>query len=513
MGKLFHIKIKLFLLHMLLASTILSSKVTFGQSAAKRITFDEAVAIALEGSYPTRYYREEKEAMQYSFLYNKAQFKPRLDLNLFTPSWDEGVNAIYTPDTLPVYSSTSSLKAGGSLNFTVMLPTGGNFALSSRMYWEKYMMASGSSFSEGLKNIQAFSRFSLSFSQPIFTTNTLNENLRIARLNYDKSVCYYNRAQMDIIYNVTNAFYQVYKASYQLMIATERLSNSKEALRITKLKQEAGDLPEGEILIAEISVAQDEARLLESKGSLEQMKDEFKLLIGLNLNEEIELEAEMDFESFIIDQQKAIEEAKKNRNELQERDIDIKLQEISLDQAKREREFKGQIDAYYDFTGLSTRDGGTPIELFNSSFENMADRPANRGVTLTLAYPILDWGRGRNLENRARHILKERELDKENIERSIEKEVREIVRKVNEAEMRYRINRQNKTVAEKSFRISQLRFENGDMTSQELSIEQNRLSDVQLDYINSYITYRLAVADLNRKTLFDFKENKPLVIE
>ena len=104
-------------------------------------------------------------------------------------------------------------------------------------------------------------------------------------------------------------------------------------------------------------------------------------------------------------------------------------------------------------------------------------------------------------------------MDKENIERSIEKEVREIVRKVNEAEMRYRINRQNKTVAEKSFRISQLRFENGDMTSQELSIEQNRLSDVQLDYINSYITYRLAVADLNRKTLFDFKENKPLVIE
>ena len=40
MGKLFHIKIKLFLLHLLLASTILSSKVTFGQSAAKRITFD-----------------------------------------------------------------------------------------------------------------------------------------------------------------------------------------------------------------------------------------------------------------------------------------------------------------------------------------------------------------------------------------------------------------------------------------------------------------------------------------
>lgn len=484
--------------------------VVCGQQVRK-INYQQAIEIALGGSYPTRYFNEEKEAMRYSYLYNKAQFKPRLDFNVFAPTWDEGVNAVYSADTLPVYNSTSSLKAGSNLGFTVMLPTGGSFALSSRMYWEKYMLASGGSFSDGLRSIQAFSRFSLSFSQPVFTANTLRENLRMARLEYDKSVCYFNRVQMDIIYNVTHAFYQVYKASFEKQINIERLENSREALRITMLKQEAGDLPEGEILIAEISVAQDEARLLESEGKQEALNDEFKLLVGLGLKEVIELEAEMQFESFAVDEVRAVDEALLNRDELREKAIDIELQEISVAQAGRERELKGSINAYYDFTGLSTADGGDPLSLFNSSFENMRQRPANRGVTFTLSYPIADWGRGKNLESRARHILKERELDQENQTRIVEKEVREIVRKVKEAENRYRINTKNREAAQKSFKISQMRFENGEMTSQELSIEQNRLSDVQLSYIDSYIVYRLAVADLERKTLFDFRNNRPFV--
>jgi len=67
-------------------------------------------------------------------------------------------------------------------------------------------------------------------------------------------------------------------------------------------------------------------------------------------------------------------------------------------------------------------------------------------------------------------------------------------------------------VAVRSYRISQLRFENGDMTSPELFIEQDRLSQVQLDYIASYITYRLSVANLSRKTMYDFENDRSYLI-
>jgi outer membrane protein TolC len=99
------------------------------------------------------------------------------------------------------------------------------------------------------------------------------------------------------------------------------------------------------------------------------------------------------------------------------------------------------------------------------------------------------------------------------MKREVETQVRKIVRSVYEAEKRFRNNQRNREVAMESYRISELRFRNGDMTSQELSVEQERLSQIQLAYIEAYITYRLSVADLNRKTMFDFENDRSYLIE
>ena len=480
--------------------------------AQRKITFDEAISIALGESYTVHYYKEDMEATRYSYLYTKAQFKPYLDFNIFTPSWEEGVQEIQQTNGLPVYNSTGSLKAGENLNFKYVLPTGGNFNLSSNMYYENYRTTLSQQNNEMLMQNQVYSQFMLSFNQPIFTANTLKENMKIAELSYRKSVCYYTRAQMDIIYNVTSAFYEVYRTAYENKINEDRLSNSKEAYRIAHLKMEMGNIPEGEILTTEIIVGQDESRLMESQGKLESAYDDFKLLIGLNLNDSIELVSNMDFETVLIDMQKAIQEAIRNRMEVQENEINIQLQQIEIKRAKREREVKGNISAYYNFTGLSTLGDGSLGQLAQSSFNNMTERPSNRGIVFTLSYPIADWGRAKNLVLQQERILKQRELDQENMKRTIETDVRKIVRSVYEADKRFKINQRNREVALQSYKISQLRFANGDMTSQELSVEQERLSQVQLAYIDAYITYRLSIADLNRKTMYDFENNRKYVI-
>jgi len=479
----------------------------------RKISYEEAIRIALVESYTVNYYKEEMDATHFSYLYTKSEFKPMVNFSLFTPSWSEAMQEISQANGLPVYNSTGSVQAGGDLKFTYVLPTGGNFDLSSRMYWENYRTTLSQMDYEELSRDQVYSRFALSFNQPIFTANLLKENMKVAELGYKKSTSYFTRVQMDIVYDVTENFYQVYKLAYEHRINEERLANSKEAYRITRLKQETGNLPEGEILIAEITVAQDEVRVMESQGKLDAAKDEFKLLIGMDLNENIELEADMEFDAFLINMQQAIAEALQNRMEIEEKNLDIQLQEIEVKRAKRKREFRADISAYYDFTGLSTRGDGTVGQLVGSSFENMVDRPSNRGVTLTLSYPIADWGRAKNQVRREQVRLKQRKLNLENTKREIEQQIREIVRKVYEAEKRFRINQQNQQVATESYRISQLRFENGDMTSQELSIEQERLSQVQLAYIESYITYRLSVADLNRKTMYDFEHNRSYLLE
>ena len=475
------------------------------------LTIDRAIDIALYGSYTVRSNDESRQAMRYNYLYYQAQFKPRLDLYLYAPSWDEWVAEVPQPDALPVYNSTSSIKIGSDMRFTYVLPTGGNLALFGNMYHQNLKTTFQNDNSTQKRQL-ANSQFGVAFNQPLFTKNLLRENLVRAEYQYKSSELYFTRAQMNIIYNVTLNFYEVYRAAYEKQISEERLTNSQEALRIAKLKFETGNISEGELLGTEIEAARNDALLLESIGKYERVKDDFKFLIGLNMTEEIDITAEMDFETVVIDQQKAIEYALANRLEIKENEYDIRLREIEVDRAKREGELRGDLQAYYDFTGLSPLEGN-PMELFRSSFDNMTVRPPNRGVTFTLTVPILDWGRRRNNVKTQTIYLEQTKMQLDNLNEQIVKEIREIVRMVYEAEKRFRINQTNIDIAARNYRIYRLRFENGDITGQELSLEQTRLSQVQLDYINAYVAYQLALADLKRKTMWDFENDKSYLIE
>jgi hypothetical protein len=58
-----------------------------------------------------------------------------------------------------------------------------------------------------------------------------------------------------------------------------------------------------------------------------------------------------------------------------------------------------------------------------------------------------------------------------------------------------------------------MRFENGDISNQELTMEQERLATIQLEYLDAYINYQLAVNDLKRKTMWDFENNRSYGVE
>ncbi|UCE06579.1 MAG: TolC family protein [bacterium] len=480
------------------------------------LTYEDAINIALKKSYTVKSYLQNKIAMQQYFNYSKAEFKPRLDFNIFTPSWSEGVELVRQINDLPAYISVGEMQFGGNLQFIYTLPTGGNLALSSLLLRNNVKTVSSSTEFGYVqqRDRKAYSSLNLSFNQPVFTKNTLKENLNEARYLFEQSSSRFTRGQMNIIYSVTRGFYMLYRATREVEIAREKLKNSEEAYRIAKLKGETGRIPEGDVLIAEVAAAQNKANLSESIGNLEREKDQFKQLIGLNLDKEIQIITSLRYDTFNIDLDKAIEEALKNRLEIYESELDLKLQEIEVDRANRVRELKGNISAYYNLTGISPpKIGGTTRELFEYSFDDFVDRPPNRGITFSLSYPIFDWGRGSAREQQEQAKLRETELSYEDTKVTVIREVRDVVRSVEEAKNRLQINEKNQEVAQRSYEISRMRFENGDITSQELGVEQERLATTQLNYLDAFITYQLAVADLKRKTMWDFQNDRSYLKE
>ncbi len=472
------------------------------------LSYDKAIDIALKKSYTIKSFRQSKLAMQYNIQYHRAEFKPRLDATVSAPAWNEMVTPIPQVNGLPVYNSVGSVMFAGDLAFTYMLPTGGNFALSSSIYRDDLSTTPAMKNYQTLKTSKAYSSLTLSFNQPILTANTLKEGLQEARYYYERESSRFTRGQMDIVYQVTEGFYHLYQATRTVEIAGEKQANAREALRIAKIKAKTGRIPEVDVLRTRVDLAKSDAELSEAVNRLEREKDHFKLLIGLDLDEVIEIETALQYDTFKVDMQKAVRSALKNRLELAESELNIKLARIDLKRARRSSELKGNISAYYDFTGVSTLHGGATRELFHSSFDNFIERRPNRGVTLTLSCPVFDWGRGSALEQKATAELRDNVLYLENKKRVIIRQVRDVVRSVNEAGNRLKIYRQNHKVAELTYKISKKRFENGDINSQELALEQERLAASQLAYLDAFITYQLHVADLKRKTLWDFETDK-----
>jgi outer membrane protein TolC len=66
-------------------------------------------------------------------------------------------------------------------------------------------------------------------------------------------------------------------------------------------------------------------------------------------------------------------------------------------------------------------------------------------------------------------------------------------------------------VAQRSYDISAARFENGDITAQELANARDGLTRARRSYLDAFIRYHLSVADLKRQTLYDFEADESLV--
>ena len=66
-------------------------------------------------------------------------------------------------------------------------------------------------------------------------------------------------------------------------------------------------------------------------------------------------------------------------------------------------------------------------------------------------------------------------------------------------------------VAEKSFEISRQRYSDGDIDSQAMALERERLNSAYLTRLAAFINYKLYLADIMRKTFFDFEKNVSLL--
>ena len=296
-----------------------------------------------------------------------------------------------------------------------------------------------------------------------------------------------------------------------MQIARMNFERQQEAYTIIQNKYAAGLVREVEALKMEVDLSEASNQFENAKTDFAFTLRDFKETIGIDLADSVSIESRYAYEPIVIPTEKAIELALKNRTELRENEISIEMQEMQLKRQKAQGRISGDILLNYNFFGVNQSDRGIPIgTTFEDTWINLMDRPGSFGVGLTATIPILDWGANRARVESAQSVLDQEKLQMRNTQIGIEKEILSLVDNIHNSLRGLQIMEKTVVIAEKSFEISRQQYANGEIDSQTMALERERLNSTYVARLSSYITYKLSLSDLMRKTYYDFEKDRSI---
>ncbi len=287
-----------------------------------------------------------------------------------------------------------------------------------------------------------------------------------------------------------------------LEIAREDLKNNQESYEIIKNKVEGGLLALEELYQAEVNLATSRSGVFNGELTLANSMDQFKVLIGLPLDTSLLVAAEIMADTVPVNQELAISHALENRMELREREIDLENANFDLIVAKSTNEFAGSVTASF---GVQSND-----ELFSQLFETPTNTPA---IGLTFNIPLFDWGERKSEIKAAEASLKSTQISYEVERTDIVMNIRSVVRSLKNLENQIEIQRKTVENAELAYDINLERYRNGDLTSLDLGMYQNQLSESKMSLTNAIINYKIELLNLKIQTLYDFEKQIPIIPE
>jgi len=399
-------------------------------------------------------------------------------------------------DYFAKWYTTENMGANGSLVISQPIKfTDGRITLQNKLeYQDNYSEASNSSF-KGFNN-----NLYLSYNQPLFTYNRVKLNLKRYELSLENSTLAYSIQMLNMERYVTQAFYTIYQKQMAVKIAQEEFENQKISLEIIRSKVSGGLSAQEELLQGELNYATSKSTLDNSIVDLENAKDEFKKLIGISLESEIEISTDIQYKPVLVDLEKAIQNGLTQRLELTQRKIDLNNAEFDLVETSATNEFKGNVDLSVGIMGN------------NENFVDIYDKPTRSPqIGVTFSIPIFDWGERKAKIRAAELSVESRELDMKDQEIDIIINIRKTNRNLINLTNQILIAEQNEKNAQLTYDINLERYKNGDLTSIDLERFQTQLSQKKMDRANALINYKLELLNMKIQSLWDFENNTSFV--
>ena len=464
----------------------------FVSSSQKGLTLEDAMKVAEDNSPNMKRTRLNLIRSQENLNAQNAALKSQFSLSVNPIGFSQ--NREFN-DLISKWNTTKTTESYGL--FTVSQPivlTDAVLSLTNRFGFTDSYSEFADRKTKGFSN-----RLSLNLNQPLFTYNRTKLQLKELQLALENAELNYAIQLLALEKGVTQAFYYVYQQQQSMEIAGQAYQNMQQSYEVIKNKVDAGISAREEMFQAELNLASSKSEYENSQVTFENAKDDFKMIIGMSLYDDFFVLPNIDVDTVNVDVAFAIDQGLENRMELRQSKINIETSQFDLIQTKALNEFKGNL-------GLS-------IGLFgdNEKIGNVLESPTdNESVSLSFSIPLWDWG-----ERKSRIKATEANIETANISYEEEQNdiilgIRQVYRNLLNLRNQIGIAQQNVKNAQLTYDLNLEKYKNGDLTGMDLNIYQNQLSEKQLSYTNSLISYKLELLNLKIQTLYDFEKKEPV---
>jgi len=374
-----------------------------------------------------------------------------------------------------------------------------------------------------------FSKFDPQYDSSIFLTANVpllrgliwNEswtNVKVSEFSARSFNEGFRAALMDNVQTTVDSYWNLVAARDQVRVAQKSLETSRALLSQTETQYEVGVVSRVEVVEAEAGVANREFDVIRDANSFRNAQDQ---LIDAVLGRELSALTTLQFvptedpESYDlrrVDVQRAVQQAFRNRPELERVGYEIQQAEIDLKFAKNQRLPQLDADIRFGYVGV-TGDGNSALLLpppdssYGDSSEDFFSRDGNENLrvqgTFSIPFPNTT---ARKRVVRSRLELRRSKTRKIRLEQTIILEVRRAARLLVASGHGIDAAERRRLAAQEQLRAEKIRLEHGESTPFEVLQRESDLVEAESQKINALRTYRSAEIGLERAqgTILDF---------
>lgn len=368
--------------------------------------------------------------------------------------------------SLPAIGSSISISASGS---------------ASRTY------GGGSSYSGSLGTI--------SLSLPIGKKGGFLKNMEpiiSAKRSYAYAKRVFEYVKQGILIDIISSYFSILRQKEDIRTYERRLENAKRMLEQAKINYEFGKVGKDDVYSAQNEVLQAENSYKNAIESLKMAEEAFKVDLGIEASIRLNLvKEEVEFKPFEMDLNEAINYALEHNPYWLNTVDEFEDTKRNFYLAYRELLNDVSISASYTPKSVASKSGSLA-----DGFETIGEPSFSVGFRVEI--PIDRMTLNVNFQKAASDFIRAKRnfrLSKEGFIRDIKNAYFQLKQNA------FSVNLQKQSIeqAERSLELKEIKYKKGEITNRDLLIEQDKLTDAQLNYQSALVNFKINLLRFQRR--------------